>query len=164
MPTEFQRTVNYTWPQGYAGAIASANPRRSVISPEAGFRVGSSGLVIAAFAWVNQDGMTVSNTGSGKPTGFVHRDQQGLTTQYLQGATMSIPAGFAVTLSSGGDYWALSQTDATVGQSVYASTKDGTLQTAAPGSAPQNTVDTGWIVTQGAPAGTEIIITGPITA
>lgn len=162
--TDFQNSVNYTWPQGYAGGIASANPRRSVISPELGFRVGPHGLTIAAFAWLDADGLTVSNSGSGTPAGFVHRDQQGLTTQYLQSSTMSIPSGFAVTLSEGGDFWAVSSTDSQRGQAVYAATTDGTIQTAAPGTAPQGTVATGWTVTQGAPAGTEIIITGPIAA
>lgn len=162
--TDFQTTVNYTWPQGYPGALASANPRRSVLSPEAGFRVGSKGLTIAAFAWINDDGVTVSNTGTGTPAGFVHRDQQGLTTQYLQSSTMAIPAGFGVTLSEGGDFWAVASTDAQRGQAVYASTTDGTLQTAAAGSPPEGTVATGWTVSQGAQAGTEIIITGPVAA
>lgn len=163
MTAEFQGSVNYNWTPGYPGAIASQNPRRSAISPDGGFRAGPSGLTIAAFAWLNADGLTVSNTGSGKPAGFVHRDQQGLTTQYLQGATMGIPAGFAVTLSSGGDFWAVASTAATVGQSVYASTTDGTIQTGTPGSAPSGTVDTGWFVSQGGNAGSPIIITGPIT-
>lgn len=162
--TDFQNSVNYTWPQGYAGALASANPRRSVISPEAGFRVGVNGLTIAAFSWIDTNGETVSNTGSGKPAGFVHRDQQGLTTQYLQSATMSIPAGFAVTLSEGGDFWAVSAVDSQRGDAVYAATASGAITTAAPGSAPADTVDTGWRVTQGGPAGADIIITGPIAA
>ena len=159
----FQTTVNYTWPQGFPGAIASANPRRSVISPEAGFHAGPSGITVAAFAWVNQDGMTVSNTGTGKPAGFVHNEQQGLTTQYLQSATMTVPAGFGITLSEGGDYWAISSHTANRGDSVYASTTDGSVQTAPAGDAPQGTVDTGWTVSQGGPAGTAIIITGPLS-
>lgn len=159
----FQTSVNYTWPQGYPGAIASANPRRSVISPEAGFRAGPSGLTIAAFAWVDQDGITVSNTGSGKPAGFVHRDQQGLTTQYLQASTMLIPGGFGITLSEGGDYWAISSQTASRGDSVYASTTDGNIQTGPTGKAPQGTVDTGWTVSQGGDAGSPIIITGPLS-
>ena len=159
----FQTSVNYTWPQGYPGAIASANPRRSVISPETGFRAGPSGLTIAAFAWVNQDGLTVSNTGTGKPAGFVHRDQQGLTTQYLQSATMTIPSGFGITLSAGGDYWALSGTTANRGDSVYASTTDGSVQTAPAGNAPQGTADTGWTVARGGDTGTPIIISGPLS-
>lgn len=161
--SDFQGNVNYTWAKGFPGSIATANPRRSVPSPEAGFRVGPNGLTIAAFAWIDADGVTLSNTGAGKPTGFVHRDQQGLTTQYLQSATMTIPAGFGVTLSSGGDYFAASSTDATVGQSVYASSADGSIQTGAAGSAPQGTVDTGWIVTVGGAAGSPITITGPFT-
>lgn len=162
--TDFQTSVNYTWPQGYPGALASANPRRSVISPEAGFRAEPDGLTIAAFAWVGEDDLTVYNTGTGTPTGFVHRDQQGLTTQYLQSSTMRIPAGFGVTLSEGGDFWAVASTDAQRGQAVYAATTDGTLQTANAGAPPEGTVATGWTVSQGAPAGSEIIITGPVAA
>ena len=158
----FQTTVNYTWVQGFPGGLASANPRRSVIAPEGGFRAGHTGITIAAFAWVNQDGLTVSNTGSGKPAGFVHRDQQGLTTQYLQASTMAVPAGFGITLSGGGDYWSISGTPANRGDSVYASEADGTIQTAAAGTAPQGTVDTGWIVSDGGAAGAPIVITGPV--
>lgn len=162
--TDFQNSVQYTWPQGYAGALASANPRRTVLSPEGGFRVGEKGLTIAAFAWIDANGESVSNTGTGKPAGFVHRDQQGLTTQYLQSATMSIPTGFGVTLSEGGDFWAVASTDSQRGDAVYASTTDGTIQTAASGTAPSGTVDTGWRVSQGGAAGTDIIMTGPIAA
>ncbi|MFT8933318.1 hypothetical protein, partial [Acetobacter syzygii] len=152
---------------GFPGAWASQNPQRMVVPGQNGFCAGAGGVAVAAFAWVQADGTTVLNTPDAAspkaaPTGFVVRAQQGQATQYLQQNTMTIAQGFMVGLAQGGDVFALASTDATVGQAVYASTTNGTLQCAAGGSAPTGTVDTGWSVAQGGSAGLPIIITGPL--
>jgi len=54
---------------------------------------------------VQEDGVTVLNSGTGKPDGFVHREQQGLISTYLAESSMTIPQGFAVTLQRTGDYF-----------------------------------------------------------
>ncbi|MFT8783576.1 MULTISPECIES: hypothetical protein [Acetobacter] len=163
----FPNTVHYGWPAGFPGAWASQNPQRMVVPGQNGFCAGAGGVAVAAFAWVQADGTTVLNTPDAAspkaaPTGFVVRAQQGQATQYLQQNTMTIAQGFMVGLAQGGDVFALASTDATVGQAVYASTINGTLQCAAGGSAPTGTVDTGWSVAQGGAAGLPIIITGPL--
>ncbi|QCE35648.1 hypothetical protein FAI40_10095 [Acetobacteraceae bacterium] len=163
----FQKKVNYNWPEGYPGGIASANPRRTVVAPQGGWRAGTNGVTIASFAWADptdDSGQTLTNKAPSAviPDGFILREQQGLTTQYLQDATMSIPEGFGVVMVDGGDYFALSSTDATRGQAIFANTADGSIQTAAKGSTVSGAVDTGWIVTRGAPTGQVLIMTGPL--
>lgn len=239
----FPNTVNYNWPAGFPGRLASANPMRTVVPGQNGFRAAFGGLIIARFAWIDADGTTLINgatetgsgatatavltstsvtsvtvtngganyddaptvvfsggsgsgaaatavvvngvvtainvtaggsgytsaptitlnplTVSGAPSGFVYADQQGIATQYLQESTMTIPGGFPVGLAEGGDFFAVSATAATRGQEVYAATATGLISTAAAGSPPSGTIDTGWRVSQGGPAGSPIIITGP---
>lgn len=164
----FPNTVNYTWAAGFPGRWSSENPRRLAVPGPNGFRTAAAGLTIARFAWVQADGTTVLNRPVTDdniipPTGFVVACQQGLVTQYLEEHTMLIPGGFMVNLATGGDVFAQSNTYATVGQAVYASTTDGTIQTGN-STPPAGTVATGWKVSQGNAAGSPIIITGPVTA
>ncbi len=190
----FPNRVNYNWPAGFPGRLASSNPMRSVVPGSNGFCAGYGGLTIAAFAWIGGGSgaaatatvvngviteITVTAGGSGytsvptvtitetaestSPSGFVYADQQGLTTRYLQESTMVIPQGFMAGLAEGGDFFAISATDAVRGNAVYASTTTGAISTAAAGSPPSGTVATGWVVSQGAAAGAPIIITGPMT-
>ena len=95
------------------------------------FIAGPNGVTIGNFVWVEADGRTVNNyaTGSVKPTGFVHRDQQGLLTEYLQAAGTLIPAGFPVSIMVEGDFLDLiaGGSDAVYGSACYASYADGSL-------------------------------------
>lgn len=160
----FPNKVNYTWPIGFPGRLASANPFRSVVPPRDGFRAGAGGLTVAAFAWAQPDG-TLLNAGNGLPTGFVPADQQGLTTAYLEESTMTVPAGFMTNLVSGGDFYAISTVAANVGDIVYASTTTGAITTGASGSSgPTGYINTTWTVSYGGAAGDPIIITGPFSA
>ncbi len=161
----FPTKINYTWGKGFPGGIASANPRRSAIPGPMGFVAGAGGVTVGAFGWVQADGVTVLNKpiASEAPTGFVLRDQTGLITPYLGESTMTLPDGFNVQLMTGGDYFAASaSTAATPGQTVYASTTDGSLASGPPASAPDGHIATGWIVTQGGAAGSTIIISGAV--
>lgn len=159
----FQTQVGYSWPAGNVGEFATINPRRMAVEPEMGFRAGAGGLTIGHFGWEQADGVTVLNkpVATEAPTGFVHRAQQGLATSYLQEATMTIPAGFMVTLSTHADIFAVATTAATKGQTVYASTTDGSIQTGAAGTVPSGTVATPFTVTVGGAAGNTIIISNP---
>jgi hypothetical protein len=89
-------------------------------------------VTVGRFAWVDDvDGVTVDNYGTytGAPSGFVHRDNNALITEYLGESSMVIPKGFPVTLFNEGDFWAkvAGATAATVGASVYANYNDGTI-------------------------------------
>jgi hypothetical protein len=128
----FQQTVNLYNPIGVEGDFASRNPRATALTPNGGaFVAGASGVNIGNFAWVAEDGVTVNSfaTGAVAPTGFIHRDQQGLLTQYLQAAGMLIPPGFPVTIMVAGDFLDLivGGTAAEPGSSCYARYSDGAL-------------------------------------
>ena len=100
------RVIRYN-PFGVEGDFASANPRVSSLTPAGGaFVAGPNGVIIGNFAWVGTDGRTVSSSGQSvtQPDGYVHRDQQGLLTEYLQAAGTLIPPGFPVTLMARGEF------------------------------------------------------------
>ena len=127
----FQTRVNLYNPIGVEGDFASANPRATALTPDGGaFVAGPGGVTIGKFAWVAPDGRTVNSFGvaGAAPSGFVHRDQQGLLTQYLQAAGMLIPPGFPVTLMVAGDFLVKNggTSSSTVGEAVYALYADGT--------------------------------------
>lgn len=110
MPS-FQNQVNVAQVPAVEGDFASTNPRASVLAGPGGIVAGLLGVTVGRFAWVtgvhDGDGYPAqANTfGFGVPTGFVHREQQGLNTTYLSQAGMVIPSGFPVTLMASGDYW-----------------------------------------------------------
>lgn len=123
-----------------AGDFASHNPRWSVDAGPGGLVAGIGGVTVGRFAWWdNVNHTTVLNSGAGAPTGFVHREQQALITQYLGNASNIVPVGFPITLMSGGDFWVKNDgaTEALVGQKAYASLTTGQVSFAASG-APTN--------------------------
>jgi hypothetical protein len=132
----FQTRVNLYNPLGVEGDFASANPRATALTPNGGALIaGPSGVTIGKFAWIGSDGRTVSNQGSSsvQPDGFVHRDQQGLLTEYLQAAGSIIPPGFPVTLMVRGDFLAKNAGPSSMvrGSTLYTSYADGSVATAA---------------------------------
>jgi hypothetical protein len=132
----FQTRVNLNNPYGVEGDFASANPRATALTPDGGaLVVGPLGVTIGKFAWIESDGRTVTNSGQSpaQPDGFVHRDQQGLLTEYLQSAGMLIPPGFPVTLMRAGDFLAKNAGPGSLSRSssLYASYADGSVGSAA---------------------------------
>ncbi len=130
--TGFQKQVNLTPAPAVAGDFASANPRTTVLAGPGGLVAGVGGVTVGKFAWVDDaDGVTVHSYGTftGKPSGFVHREQQALIQNYLAESSMNVPAGFPVTLHNEGDFWAKVEgsTAATVGAAVYATYSDGSI-------------------------------------
>ena len=132
----FQTRVNLQNPYGVEGDFASANPRATALTADGGALIaGPLGVTIGQFAWIESDGRTVTNQGQypAQPDGFVHRDQQGLLTQYLQAAGTLIPPGFPVTLMRQGDFLDKNTGPSSITKysTLYASYLDGSLQTAA---------------------------------
>lgn len=127
----FQTTVNQQLAPAVAGDFASSNPRVAVLAGPGGLVAGPGGVTIGKFAWIDADGKTVHSYGvaPAKPDGFVHREQQGLITQYLGEAAMVIPQGFPVVLHNNGDFWAkvTGATAATRGAAVYATYATGDI-------------------------------------
>jgi hypothetical protein len=141
----FQTRVNRFNPIGVAGDFATANPRSTVYAGAGAFVAGSQGVTVGNFAWVAADGRTVNSFGEGDvaPTGFVHREQQGLITEYLAESSMVIPPGFPVVLHNGGDFFAVANGEAATPQAqIFARFSDGA---AFVGAAPAGTTATGSI-------------------
>ena len=144
----FQTQVNLQQAPAVEGDFASSNPFRSTPSPEGGFVAGAAGVVVGQFGWVQSDGVTVLNTGAGKPDGFVHRSENALISNYLAESGMTIPAGFPVVLLNGGDFWdKVTVSAATRLQKAFAKFQDGTMQPAAAGSTIAGASVTGSIAT-----------------
>ena len=138
----FQTVVNDQPPVGVEGDFASLNPWFNYDAGPCGLVAAPGGCLVGRFAWATAPGDAdgtpsyVSNFGTGPVSGFVHREQQGLITQYLQGSSLLIPAGFEMGLMVGGDFWVRNRgaTQALPGQKAYANFADGGVTFAATGS------------------------------
>lgn len=142
---DFPNQVNVAQAPAVEGDFASTNPRSSFLAGPGGLVAGAAGVIIGRFAWVTAPldgdgaGATVSNAGYGLPSGFVHREQQGLITTYLAASGMTIAAGFGMTLMISGDFWvknANASLEALVGQKAFANMLTGAVIFAAAGTIP----------------------------
>jgi len=144
----FQLSVNVTQAPAQAGDFASSNPRHSALVTEGGYVAGAGGLTIGLFAWADTaTGQVLLNTGSGAPTGFVHREMQAMITAYLGSAGYVIPAGFGVGgLFDGGDFWVKNAGAGavTIGMKAFANNTNGTISFAAPLATVGGSTETKW--------------------
>jgi hypothetical protein len=146
---DFPNQVNTQPALAVEGDFASTNPRFTVDAGPGGLVAGPSGVTVGRFCWfytgnfdiddtpqqVSNQMLTAQPNGTTNVTGFVHREQQGLITTYLQASGMLIPAGFPVTVFSGGDFFVKNAgtNEAILGQKAYASFANGTVTFAATG-------------------------------
>ena len=154
----FQKQVYIEPAAAVAGDFASSNPRSTVLAGPGALVAGTDGVTVGRFAWADAGGL-VRNAGSGVPTGFVHREQQGVITIWLAESTMIVPQGLGVTLHNLGDFWAATKTVATIGQKVFASNSDGTISPGAAGATIAGSTETGWFVASAGAVGSLIKIT-----
>jgi hypothetical protein len=154
----FQTQVYQQPNPAVAGDFASANPRATVLAGPGQLVAGSAGVTVGRFAWADTDGI-VSNAGTGVPTGFVHREQQGVITIWLAESSMIIPEGLMVVLHNLGDFWAQTTTAATAGQKVFASNTDGTIAAGDAGATIAGHTETDWFVATAGAANSLIKIT-----
>ena len=133
--TGFQQAVNILLPLAVAGDFASSNPRANVLasSTGAGLVAGPNGVRAGTFAWVDSSGVIVTNSGTGVPTGFVHRNQQSVITVFLDESTMMVRPGFNMALMDAGDFYVVNNGAgaATVGQKAFANNTTGLVAFAA---------------------------------
>ena len=149
----FQKTVNLQQAAAVAGDFAGANPRATVIAHEGSLLAGTGGVSTGLFGWVQSNG-SVLCAGTIAPTGFIARSQgAALISTYLAESGVNIPAGFAVTLFKGGDYYAkITVATATIGNKAFASQTDGTMQPGAANASISGYVETPFYIT-GFPTG-----------
>ena len=125
-----------------AGDFASQNPYFTVDAGPGGLIAGPGGVSVGLFAWAyppndpDASPTTVLNSGFGPVTGFVHREQQGLITNYLAFNGVLIQPGFQMALMNGGDFWVVNAGAATAqyGQKAFAYLASGKVAFAAAGS------------------------------
>lgn len=155
----FPSRINASMPVAAEGDFIGANPYASAVNPvEASFVTGTSGVVIGRFAWADANGI-VLNSGSGAPTGFVHRHQTGLIVTFLAENGSTIQQGQPVDLMSRGGFWVKTATAATVGQKIFANNTDGTISTGAAGATVSGSTETIWYVASPGGAGEAIKMT-----
>ncbi|WP_281083912.1 structural cement protein Gp24 [Klebsiella quasivariicola] len=154
----FQTKINQYLPVGVEGDIATDNPVASWVAGEGALVAAVGGVTIGRFAWVDADNVVATNKGTGAPQGFISREGQALITDWMGQASMVIPEGMAVDVKTRGDFFAISETDASIGQKVFASTKNGKISTGAAGATITDYVETIFSVCQAGDAGDVIII------
>jgi len=151
----YQTSVGTVPAPGVAGDFSDANPRQVLDAGPGGLIAGAAGVTVGRFAWASYASIdadnapaTVNNSGSGVPSGFVGRAQQGLNTVYLQDASMLIPQGFAVVLFTRGGFFVVNDgtTQALVGMKAYANLTNGKVSFA-PAGTPGSASVTGSIAT-----------------
>jgi hypothetical protein len=134
----FQQTINRNPPLGVEGQFASVSNTHNVLAGTGALVAGDNGAYIGRFAWANLDTKKATYTkatGANIAIGFVGRGSNaGVIYNWLEGASMLIPAGYGVTLFDRGDFWVKTKTVATVGQSVFASDTTGEISTGAAGA------------------------------
>ena len=156
----FQTQVNAQQAPAVAGDFASSNPRAACVAPEGGFVAGAAGVTVGRFAWIQSDGKTVLNTGTGKPDGFVHREQQAFITAYLGEASNVVPVGQPVTLMRTGDYFVTATGNSAVkGEKAFANLADGTVEFDAAGATVAGFIETDFVCTQAAGSGELAVMT-----
>jgi len=141
----FPRQVNVVAAPAVLGDFADSNPRATVNASAGAFIAGPNGVAVGAFAWADAQNITVSNTGQGAPTGFVHRDQQGIITTYLADDTLMMYPGSPVTLFNEGGFWALNTgtTTSAIGNKAYANNATGQVTFNVTGTPPTSGSCTG---------------------
>jgi hypothetical protein len=139
----FQTFVNTQPAPAVAGDFCNTNPRFSVDAGPGGLVAGEQGVLIGHFAWLSNEEVDandapsiVNSFGAGPPAGFVHREQQGLITGYLQESSMRIPKGFQMGLMARAGLWARNEgtTEALPGMKAFANFTDGSVSFAPAGS------------------------------
>lgn len=139
MANKFQRQVNILPAIGVPGQHMSTNP---LVSTQKGYCAADT-VTIGGFVWAND--AFVKSTGTGAPLGFAVRE---ITNPlgYNQPASNTVPKGFPVSVAVKGDFAVITGTVATVGQSVFAVLKDGTIKTGPAGDIVEDAVETDYKV------------------
>lgn len=145
MAKEFQEQVNILPAIGVPGQHMSTNP---LVSTQKGYCAADT-VTIGGFVWavtVKENDAFVKSTGeSAPPLGFAVRE---ITNPlgYNKSASNTVPKGFPVSVAVKGDFAVITATPATVGQSVFAVLKDGTIKTGKAGDIIEDAVETDYKV------------------
>lgn len=152
----FKKTVN-TYPGiGIPGAYAAINP---IVSTAKGY-VASAACNIGGFVWADKAKkgfVKPTGTGTDRPLGFAVREitnPLGIDVE----ASNTVPVGYPVSVEVKGDFFAVTATNATVGQKVFAVLENGTIKTGEAQTTVDGAVETDFEVIQAGDANDVIII------
>ena len=161
--TGFQTFVNKELPNGLPGDFAGANIRANVIASPWGFKAPAGGTLVGVAAWANPTTGVASNYYQPSSfAGFVHREGQGLITQFLGIASVQILGGDMVTVMDQGDFWGLFAAGGTATQKVYADPVTGALTANATGQSVTATASAGSTIASNVLTTTDADVTGTI--
>lgn len=142
MANKFQEQVNILPAIGVPGQHMSTNP---LVSTQKGYCAADT-VTIGGFVWADagKEGC-VKPTGTGRPLGFAVRE---ITNPlgYNESASNTVPKGFPVSVAVKGDFAVVTGTAATVGQSVFAVLKDGSIKTDTAGATVEGAEETDYKV------------------
>lgn len=146
MANKFQGQVNILPAIGVPGQHMSTNP---LVSTQKGYCAADT-VTIGGFVWAvteKENNAFVKSTGTGTdvPLGFAVRE---ITNPlgYNESASNTVPKGFPVSVAVKGDFAVVTGTAATVGQSVFAVLKDGSIKTGTAGDTVKDAVETDYKV------------------
>lgn len=149
MANKFKGQVNILPAIGVPGQHMSTNP---LVSTQKGYCAADT-VTIGGFVWAvtvkekdaSKSSSLVKSTGTGAPLGFAVRE---ITNPlgYNESASNTVPKGFPVSVAVKGDFAVITATTATVGQSVFAVFKDGTIKTGTAGDKLEDAVETDYKV------------------
>lgn len=144
MANEFKGQVNILPAIGVPGQHMSTNP---LVSTQKGYCAADT-VNIGGFVWPvteKENDAFVKSTGEGVPLGFAVRE---ITNPlgYNQPASNTVPKGFPVSVAVKGDFAVITETDAKVGQSVFAVFADGSIKTGTAGDTVEGAKETDYKV------------------
>lgn len=152
--SSFQKVVNLYQAGGIPGAYAAINP---IVSTALGY-IAEKDVPIGGFCWLGSEDNTCLPSGTGSPLGFVVREVTNPIVTLRGEAQDYVPAGFNVSVQRKGDFYAISATDATLGQKVFAVIADGSIATDDAGATVAGAIETDYVVIKAGDAGDLIII------
>ena len=154
----FQTTAYITPPIGFPGGSAGGNKVSTAIPPTPnGFTAGAAGVTIGRWVWTDANGACL-NTGTGKPTGFLHRGNKTIISAYMAESNYVIHAGRGIDApATQGDFLALATNAVTftpgTQYKAFAKLSDGTTAAFVAGSANAGYVETSFTITNSAAVG-----------
>lgn len=149
-----QKTVNTYLGIGIPGAYAAINP----IVSTAKVYVASAACNIGGFVWADEENEGyVKPTGTGRPLGFAVREITNPLGIKVEASNV-VPVGYPVSVEVKGDFFAVTTTEASVGQKVFAVKANGTIRTGTARDSVEGAVETDFEVIQAGSAKDVIII------
>lgn len=119
-----QSQVNVSAALGVAGD--KATPDQSIYTP-INYVAGASGATVGTFCWAGSTAGVADGTGIGAPLGLVERVINYPNYDVDSAGTMTVPAGFPLTVAVKGDYWIKAAAAAAVGADVYVNNTTGAI-------------------------------------